>query len=97
LKDVAARCIRTRLEYGPDALAFELDAQRAQGLANGGGMMPEIIHDRHPAADTSDFHAPFDALESVEGGLDLVVLKPAMARAGNHGERVAHIEFAEHS
>jgi len=31
----------------------------AQGLADGGGMMAKIVHDRHAAGDASHFHAAF--------------------------------------
>ena len=33
--------------------------------------------------------------ERVEGGLDLLVLQPAMFGAGNHRQRVAHVQLAD--
>ena len=72
-----------------------LDAQRAQGLANRGGMMAEVVHHRHAAGNAAHFHAALDALEGVEGGLDLVVLEAAMLGAGDDRQRVAHVEFAD--
>ena len=70
------------------------DAQRAQRLANRRRMMAEIVHHRHAAGDAAHFHAALDAFERVERGLDLVVLQAAMLGAGDHGQRVAHVQFA---
>ena len=95
LKNIPARRVAARLEHRPDFLAFELDAQRAQRLADGRRMMAEIVHHRHAAADAAHFHAPLDALERVERRLDLLVLQAAMLRSRHHGQRVADIQFAD--
>ena len=68
--------------------------QRAQRLANRGRMMAEVVHHRHAAGDAAHFHAALDAFEGVERGLDLLVLQAAMLGAGDHRQRVAHVEFA---
>src|SRR5665213_565213 len=48
------------------------------------------------ASNAANFHAAFDAFESVEAGLDLFVGESAMLGAGRHRQRVAHIQFADH-
>ena len=56
--------------------------------------MPEIVQHRHAPGDPAHFHPPLDAFEGVEGGLDLLVLQPAMFRARDHRQRIAHVQFA---
>ncbi len=96
LENIPARGVRARLENGPDFLSGEFQAQRTQGLANGRGVMAEIIDDGNAAGDAADFHAALDALEGAEGTLNLAVLEAAMFRGGDDGQRVAHVEFADH-
>jgi len=94
LENVAASCIGARFENGPDFLLRIFDAQGAQGLADSSGVVAEIVEDGDAAGDAADFHAAFDAFESVKGGLDLMVLEAAMFGASNDGEGVANVEFA---
>ena len=95
LENIAARGVAPRLEDGPNALVGVTQAQRAQGFADGRGMMPKIVQDSHAAGDAAHFHAPFDSLERVEAGLNLLVGQTAMFGAGDHGQGVAHINFAD--
>ena len=69
-------------------------AQRAQGFADGGGMMAKIVHHRDAAGHAAHFHAPPHAFEGVEGGLDLFVGQSAMLGGGDDGQGVAHVELA---
>ncbi len=71
------------------------DAQRAQRLADSRRVMPEVVHHRDAAGNTPHFHAPFDPLEGVECRLDLLVLQAAVLGAGDHGQRIAHIQFSD--
>ena len=95
LENIAAGGVAARLEDRPDALVRVAQAQRAQRLADGGRMMAEIVHHRHAAGDAAHFHAALDALERVEGGLNLLVGQAAMLGAGDDGQGVAHVEFAD--
>jgi len=83
LKNIPARRIRARLENGADLLPRIFDAQRPQGLADGRRMMAKIINYRHAARDALDFHPPLDALEGVEGALNLFIRQAAVFRRGD--------------
>ena len=91
MKNIPARRVAARLEDGPDFFARIFQAQRLQRLADGRWMMAEIVDHRHAARDAAHFHPPPDALERVEGRLDLLVLQPAMLGAGDHRQRVAGV------
>jgi len=86
LKNIAARGVAAGLEDGPELLLRVFDAQGAQGFADGGRVVAEIIDDGDAAGDAANFHAAFDAFEGVEGGLDLFVREAAMFGAGDDGE-----------
>src|SRR6478736_4056358 len=58
-------------------------------------MMTKIVHDRDTARNPPHFHPAADAFESVKCGLDLLVLQPAMFSAGDNGQSIADIQFAE--
>ena len=93
LKHIAASGVGARLEHGPQVPGGEFKAQGSQGFANRGGVMPEIVHDRYPAAYPADFHPSFDSREGVKGPLDLRIRQAAMLRTGDHRERVPHVQF----
>ena len=95
LEDVAPGGVGAGLEDGPDFFRGIFDAQGLEGLADGGGVMAEIVHNGDAAGDALDFHATFDAFEGVEGGLDLLVFQAAMLGAGDDGKGVADVEFAD--
>ena len=46
LEDIAAGGVAARLEDGPDLLVRVAQPQGAEGLPDGGGVMPKIIQDR---------------------------------------------------
>ena len=95
LEDVAPGGVGAGFEDGPDFFRGVFNAQGLEGLADGGGVMAEVVHDGNAAGDAFDFHAAFDALEGVEGGLDLLVFQAAMLGAGDDSEGVADVEFAD--
>ena len=95
LEDIAPGGVAARLEDGPEALLGVAAAQRAQGFADGGGMMAEIVYHRDAAGHAAHFHAPPHAFEGVEAGLDLFVGQAAMLGGGDDGQRVAHVELAD--
>ena len=57
-------------------------------------MVAEVVHHGHAARDAAHFHPPFDALEGVERGLDLMIFQSAMLGAGDDRQGIAHVEFA---
>src|SRR5438477_47051 len=95
LENISASGVRARLKNRPNPLAWKPHAQGPQGFANGGWMMAEIIDDGDPAADPANLHSTFNALEGVKRRLNLRIFQTAMFGAGNDGQGVAHIEFAE--
>ena len=61
----APQSVGARLEHGPQARLRIDGAQRAQGFADGGGMMREVVDD----GDAGDFGAHFKAaLDTFETG-----------------------------
>src|SRR6478672_1641604 len=58
-------------------------------------MMAKVVHYSDAAADAADFHAPLDALECVERGLDLRVADSTMARACYRSQGIPHIQLAD--
>src|SRR5690349_2272925 len=56
--------------------------------------MAEIVDDGDAARDAAHFHATFDAFKGVERRLDLVILESAMFSTSDHGQGIAHVEFA---
>jgi hypothetical protein len=73
LEHIATGRIAPRLEHGPDALMRMAQTQRAQGFANRRRVVAKVVHHRHAAGDAPDLHSAFDALERVEGRLNLFV------------------------
>jgi hypothetical protein len=95
LENIAAGGVGAGLKNGADFFAGVLDAQGAEGLADGGGMMAEIINHGDAAGDAFDFHPALDALEGIEGTLDLLVGETAVLGDADDGEGVADIQLAD--
>lgn len=71
LEDAAAGGVAARLEDGPESPAGETDAEGAEGFAEGGRVMAEVVHDGDARGFAADFLPALDAAEFGEGGLDL--------------------------
>src|SRR4029079_11850560 len=95
LKYVPSRRVTAWLEHRPEFLLRILDAQSAERLADRRGMMAEVVDHRDAAGDAAHFHPALDAFEGIEGGLDLMILQAAMLGAGDDGERIADVQFAD--
>ena len=94
LKDVAAGGVGAGLEHGPELLGGVFVAERAEGLADGGGMMAEIVDQGHAPGDGAHFHAAAHAGEGRKGRLDLAVFEAVVLGHADDGQGVAHIELA---
>ena len=93
LEQVPAGRVRARFEDPPESSSGKFHPQCPQRLADGGGMVSEVVHHHHAAGFAPDVHPAFHALERRERLLDLGVGQPAMARTGGHRERVADVQF----
>ena len=96
LKVVTARGVAARLEDGPDPALGESAAKRLEGLADGGGVMGEVVDDGDAVDFAANFHPTPDALESVEAGLNLFIAQPGVARHEQRCESVADVQLADH-
>ena len=66
LKNVAAEGVGAWFEDGPEALARVGLAKCAEGLADGGGVVGEVVDDGDSVDDGADLEASLDALETGE-------------------------------
>src|SRR5262245_35703275 len=94
LKDRASRGVRARLEDRPQAPPRKLVAQAAQGLRDGGGMMPEIVDDLDPAHLAAHFLPPLHAFEGLERRADCGERHAIKMRRADRHRRVANVVFA---
>jgi hypothetical protein len=67
LEDISPGSVGARLEDRPDFLLRVFNPQCAQGLANRGWMVSEIINHGNPAGYAADFHSSLDSFEGVKG------------------------------
>src|SRR5207244_7979203 len=85
--------VRSRFENCPELLLRVFDSQSSQSFPDGRGVMTKIVEDRDTAGYSAHLHPPFNALESVEGGLNLLIFQSAMFGAGDYRQGVAHVQF----
>lgn len=72
LKNITPRGVCARFENGPEAAAGVADSQGADGFADRGWMMAEVIDESDAARGSADFHAAFYSAEAHKGAADLV-------------------------
>src|SRR5436190_17723402 len=58
-------------------------------------MMAKVVDDGNTTSDAANFHSALDALEGVEGRLNLVIFQSAMFSARDHRQRIAYIQFTD--
>jgi hypothetical protein len=69
-EDVAAEGVGARFEDGPEALAGVGLAEGAEGFADGGGVVCEVVDDGDVVDDGADFETALNALEGCQGFYD---------------------------
>ena len=94
LKNGTAGGIRAGFEEGPEARMAIAFAKAGECLANGCGMVPEVVDDRDAANDTANFLAAADALKRGEGGADRLGRDAVVVGGGGSHGRVADVEIA---
>jgi len=98
LEDVAAEGVGAGFEHGPETAARVRGAKGAEGLANGGGVVGEVVDDDDAVDFHADFKATADAAERGErlgNGLGSNSL-PCRERGGGRGiERVVFTGHGE--
>ena len=96
LQHVAAAGVRAGLKQGPQAAAGVALAQAAQRLANRGGVMTEVVNDRHAILFTALLLAAADATEALQAVANLRVAQSAEAAGADAHGGVAGVEFTDH-
>ena len=66
-EDVAAESVGARLEDSPEATVGVALAKGAEGFANGGGMMREVVDDGDAVDLCANLEAAFDGAEGTKG------------------------------
>ena len=94
LQDLAAEGVGARLEDGPEARLGVDGAESAEGFADGGGVVGEVVDDGDAGDLGADFKPAFDAFEGGEGGLDGGERNALMGGEGGGGGGVEGVVLA---